>query len=38
MKRGFGERKVIKNESDLLSGGDCSNAKVIEKYYLVILN
>ncbi|EIW91240.1 hypothetical protein HMPREF1321_1225 [Capnocytophaga sp. oral taxon 412 str. F0487] len=38
MKRGFGERKVMKNEIDLLSGRDCSNAKVIEEYYFVILN
>ena len=38
VKRGFSEGKVIKSESDLPSERDCSNAKVIEEYYFVILN
>ena len=38
VKRGFSEGKVMKNKSDLPSEGDCSNAKVIEEYYFVILN
>ena len=38
MKRGLGERKVMKNEIYLPSEGDCNNAKVIEKYYFIILN